>query len=311
MRSSATPPAAGELSTVDPSAGARGRLGPWHRTVVPSPVLVVGAIGAVQIGAALAKSLFGQAGPTGAVFLRVAFAAVILIGLTRPARAAWIGRGPLAAHRLVLAGYAACLLAMNWSFYEALARLPLGVAVTLEFIGPLSVAIAGSRRPRDLAWAGLAGTGVVLLTGHGGGRVTVVGALLALLAGALWAAYILLGARLGAAPGLSALAVALAAGALVVAPFGILAAGSRLLDPLTLLGGLGVALLSSAVPYSLELIALRRIPTAVFGVLMSLEPAAAALAGLALLGETLGWWEIVAIALVTIASAGATLSHRP
>ena len=200
---------------------------------------------------------------------------------------------------------------MTWAYYESVARIPLGIAVTLEFVGPLGVAAVGSRRRRDLACVGLAATGILLLAEGGGSGLDPVGAGLALLAGALWAAYILLSARVGHAfPGGHGLALALAVGTLVALPAGLAQGGSALLAPELLLAGAAVAVLSSAIPYSLELEALRRLPAAVFGVLMSLEPAVAALAGLAVLGQALGAREAGGILLVVLASAGAALGAR-
>ncbi len=280
---------------------------------VPSVALVLGGMGTVQIGAALAKNLFAQLGPAGTVVLRVGFAAIVLVAMWRP----WSGRRWSAARgafsrrdaRWVVA-YGLVLASMNLVFYSSIARIPLGVAVTVEFVGPLGVAVAGSRRPLDLVWVVLAGAGILLLAPLTGGDVLAldpVGLGLALLAGGLWAAYILVAARVGrAAPGMGGLAMAMAIGAVVLLPVGVLGAGSALLDPRLLLAGAGVALLSSVIPYTLELTALRRIPTATFGVLMSLEPAIASLAGLLLLHEGLTARTAVALLLVTIASIGAT-----
>lgn len=266
-------------------------------------MLVLGAIVSVQAGGALAKTLFDRVGPGGAVWLRLMFAAAVMMPVTRPRR---LGR--TRAQLADLVGYALVLAAMNWSFYLALARLPLGVAVTVEFTGPLAVALAGSRRPRDVGWALLAGAGVVLLTGQVGSPA-LAGIEFALLAGGCWAAYILLAGRVGRADaGTGSLAAALAIGAVALAPVGIVSGGTRLVSPPALVGGLAVALLSSVIPYSLEMAALRRIRPAVFGVLMSLEPAAAALAGFAILGQALAPRELVAVALVTLASAGAALT---
>ncbi len=199
---------------------------------------------------------------------------------------------------------------MNLSFYAAIDRLPLGVAVTFEFAGPLAVAVFGSRRRADLLWAGLAAVGIVLLSGDfGGGAIDLAGALLALLAGAFWAAYILLSARVGArSEGLGGLATAMAISAVLVAPLGIVQGGGELGSAAVLAAGLGIGLLSSAIPYALEIEALRRLPNAVFGVLMSLEPAVAALVGFIALSQGLAWSEAVAIALVVAASAGALRS---
>jgi inner membrane transporter RhtA len=200
---------------------------------------------------------------------------------------------------------------MNLSFYLALARIPLGVAVTTEFLGPLAVALAGSRRWLDGVWALLAAGGVAMLMDGAGGALDLVGMLLALAAGACWGIYILAGAALGrhTTEG-NGLALGMAGAALVVAPFGIADAGTALLQPWVLAAGLGVALMSSVIPYSLELEALRTIPPRVFGILMSLEPAVAALVGLVVLGESLHWSQWIAVLCVATASAGATLGAR-
>jgi inner membrane transporter RhtA len=196
---------------------------------------------------------------------------------------------------------------MNLSIYSAMDRIPLGVAVTIEFAGPMAVAVIGSRRALDLLWVALAAIGIVVLTDPGGGSLDAAGVAFALLAATLWAFYILLAERTGRVfPGGTGLAIAMVAGAVVIAPPGIAQAGSELLKPELLLAGAVVALASSVIPYSLDLEALRRLPSNVFGVLMSLEPAVAALAGLVVLGQDLGAREWAAIALVTIASAGAT-----
>jgi inner membrane transporter RhtA len=198
---------------------------------------------------------------------------------------------------------------MNLTFYEALDRIHLGIAVTLEFIGPLGVAIAGSRTRLDLLWAALAATGVVLLGGIG--ATNVAGVVLALVAGGFWASYILINARVGRTfSGGGGLALAMAIGSIPLIPIGIADAGSNLLEPRLLAIAAGVALLSSVVPYSLELEALRRIRPHVFGVLMSMEPAMAALAGFVVIGQNLSALDIAAIALVVIASAGATRGAR-
>ncbi|MGH9093671.1 MAG: EamA family transporter, partial [Acidimicrobiales bacterium] len=198
---------------------------------------------------------------------------------------------------------------MNLSFYEALTRIPLGVAVTLEFSGPLAVAVAGSRRLRDLLWAVLAAGGVAALalgdTRPGGHPLDRAGIGLALLAGACWAGYILFSKETGRRlEGLDGLAVAMVVAAAALVPVGVVGAGSHLLEPSVLGMGLGVALLSSVVPYSLELVALRRVTPRAFGVLLSLDPAVATLAGLVILGQRVGWVELVALALVVAANLG-------
>jgi inner membrane transporter RhtA len=201
--------------------------------------------------------------------------------------------------------------AMNLSFYLAIDRIPLGAAVTIEFLGPLGVAVLGSRRWADGLWALLAAGGVLLLTRADGG-LELAGVLFALLAGVCWGAYILLAASLGSqSSDGGGLALAMVCGALVVLPFGIADAGTALVHPLVLVSGLGVALLSSVVPFSLELRALRTIPPRVFGILMSLEPAMAALAGLVLLGEALHPVQWTAVCLVVLASVGATRTATP
>ena len=275
----------------------------------PPTALVLFPIISVQLGAAVAKSLFDSLGPGGTVFLRITFAALVLFLLVRPKLGGHDRAGYLVAglFGLVLAG-------MNFSIYLAFDRIPLGVAVTLEFVGPLAVAVAGSRRMLDLLWVVLAAAGILLLAPLdvlGGMDLDPVGVAFALLAGCLWACYILLSASTGSAfPGGTGLVIALCVGTLVLFPFGIAGAGYALLDPKLLLAGFGVAMLSSAIPYSLELEALRKLPARVFGVLMSLDPAVAALAGLVVLGERLEMRAVAAILFVTIASAGASLFGR-
>jgi inner membrane transporter RhtA len=273
---------------------------------VPPVALVIGGAASVQFGAALAKTLFDDLGPGGTVFLRLAFAAIILVAIWRPTLSGHTRRD------LRIAGlFGLALGAMNLSYYEALDRIPLGIAVTIEFVGPLGVAVAGSRRAIDGLWVLLAATGILLLGGGVGGDLDTAGVIYALVAGLCWAAYILLSARVGAIfPGGGGLAIAMVVGALAVVPVGISDGGGALLHPALLAGGLLVALLSSVIPYSLELEALRRLPTHVFGVLMSLEPALAAAAGFLILGQDLGAEQVVAIALVVVASAGASLGAR-
>jgi inner membrane transporter RhtA len=269
--------------------------------------LVLGGIVCVQVGAAVATELFDEVGPVGTVFLRLAFAAIVLLALWRPQLARLHGQTA----RDVLA-FGVAFAAMNTSFYLALDRIPLGIAVTLEFVGPLGVAFAASRRRLDLVWAGLAAAGILLLSPAPGGDLDELGVLFALVAGGFWAAYIVLSARIGRQfPGGQGLAMAMAIGAMLVVPAGVAEGGAELLDPGLLLAGLGVAMLSSAIPYSLELEALRRLPQGVFGVLMSLEPAVAATVGFLLLEQDLIAREIVAIALVVVASAGALRSSPP
>ena len=276
--------------------------------VGPAPVaMVVGAVSSLQFGAAWAGTLFDEVGPLGAVLLRLAFAAVVLQALWRPSV-----RGLSGAQWRLVGAFGLTLGAMNASIYASFDRIPLGVAVTLEFLGPLGVAVAGSRRALDLVWVVLAAAGIVILgAGELGGRLDTLGVVLALVAAACWAAYIALGARVGRAFGAGpGLALAMVVGALAVAPAGLLAAGDGLLDGHVLAVGLAVAVVSSVIPYTLELEALQRMPARVFGVLMSLEPGVAALAGLTVLGQDLRAAEVMAIVLVVTASAGAALTAR-
>jgi inner membrane transporter RhtA len=262
--------------------------------------LVLGSVASVQIGAAVATTLFDELGPSGTVLLRTAFAAAILVAIWRPGlpRGA---TGPLRDAAL----FGVALAAMNLSFYAALDRIPLGIAVTFEFTGPFVVAVAGSRRPADLIWVALAAGGILLLSPiHG--SLDGLGVAFALLAGVFWAAYIVLAARIGRAfAGGQGLALGMVVSTLLLLPGGLVGGGADLVQPGLLATGLAVAVLSSAIPYSLELEALRRLPKGTFGVLMSLEPGVAALVGLVVLGQGLSTTEVVAIALVVAASAGA------
>lgn len=259
----------------------------------------------VQLGAAFAKDLFSLVSPTGMVWLRMATAAVVLGLLARP-----VLRGRSRADWQVAITFGVVLGVMNWSFYQSISRIPLGIAVTIEFIGPLALAVVLSRRARDLLWVVLAAAGIVLL-GVQPGDVTLAGALFALLAGAMWASYILLSARTGTHwPGLDGLAVASIVAALLLAPFALLGSAAELLDPRVLALGAVVGLLSSVIPYSVEMAALRTIRPSVFSILMSMEPAAAALTAMLVLGEFLTAWQWVALACVVVASVGATRSGR-
>jgi inner membrane transporter RhtA len=269
---------------------------------VPSPALVVGAIASVQIGAALATTMFAQAGPGGAVLLRLLTASVILLLVWRPRLRALTRRQLGLASLLGLA-----LAAMNLCFYHALARIPLGIAVTLEFAGPLAVGVAGSRRRLDLVWVALALAGILALTRGDAHGLNGLGVALALAGGVAWGAYILIQARIGRTfrDG-SGLAVAMCVATALALPIGVAEGGTGVLTPHDILIGVAVGLLSSALPYSLELEALRRIAAGAFGVLMSLEPAVAALIGFLVLGQTLGAHELAGIALVVAASLGAS-----
>lgn len=272
---------------------------------VPPTALVLLGIVSVQLGSALAKQLFSEVGSFGTVALRLFFAAAILMLLWRPSlrmsRQAWT----------VVVAYGLTLGLMNLCFYLALDRLPLGIAVTVEFLGPLTVALIGSRRWLDALWAALAAAGVVLLMG-GGGEVDLIGLLFALAAGACWGLYIVVSAALGrhTTEG-NGLALGMIVAVLVAVPIGVVDSGAALVQPWVLVAGLGLALLSSVVPYSLDLEALRTMPPRVFGILMSLEPAMAALIGLVVLQELLHWSQWIAVLCVVVASVGATRGSRP
>jgi inner membrane transporter RhtA len=295
----------------------------------PPAILVLTGVVSVQVGAGLAARLFSQVPPAAVTGLRLWTAAVLLAvlgarGLRREVtglirRRAWPDAAVVVAFGLTLA-------VMNYCIYQAFARIPLGIAVTVEFLGPLAVAVAASRRLLDLAWVALAGGGVALLsragdsapaaTVHGPAGTTlaglnVAGLLFALAAAVSWAVYILLSAATGRRfPGSSGLTVAMVVAALAVTPAGLLAGGRSLLRPGVLATGAAIGLLSSIIPYSLELETLRRVPAKVFGIWMSVEPAVAALVGLVMLGQSLSLAEWAAIGCVTVASAGAALSVR-
>ncbi|MBX9471950.1 EamA family transporter [Microcella sp.] len=273
--------------------------------VIHPAVLAVLAIVSVQFGNAIAGSFFSEVGPLGAAALRLGLAAAILLVAVRPRvrgwdQRTWIGVGMLG---LGLAG-------MNLLIYQAIASIPLGVAVTIELLGPLAVAVAGTRRWRDLSWVGLAALGIVglwLSGGEGGGSLALAGVLAALGAAVFWALYIVASARLGPrARGVDGLAMAMLVAAIIVVPFGAAPATAAVaVEPLLLLVFVGIAVMTSAVPYALEFVALKRMPTRVFGVLSSLGPAVAAVAGLLVLGQALDALQLAAIAAVIIACAGA------
>jgi inner membrane transporter RhtA len=274
---------------------------------VPPIGLVLGGVTSIQFGAALAATLFDDLGPAGTSVLRLGFAAIILMALFRPR----LRRRGTRVLGLVVA-FGLTLGAMNLAFYEALDRIPLGVAVTIEFAGPLGVAVATSRRRLDLVWAALAAIGIVLLSNPFGTGLDTVGLVLALAAAALWATYILIAQRATAHfEGSEGLALAMVVAALVPLVPGVAEAGTTLLEPQWLALGAGVALMSSVVPYSLETEALRRLPANVFGVLMSIEPAVAAVAGFIVLGQSLSARDIVAIGFVVAASVGVSRTAAP
>src|SRR4051812_6939776 len=271
--------------------------------------MVLGSCVSLQVGAAGAAQLFPTMGSAGVTLLRLLVAAVVLLAVTRPPVRRWTRQQWTA-----IGAFGLCLAGMNGSFYASIARIPLGTAVTIEFLGPLVLAAVLSRRVRALGGVLLAAAGVVLLgvsADGGGSGLARVGVAFALLAAVFWAGYILTSARVGAAvPGQGGLAVALAVGALTLAPLGAAGAATAVDRPGLLLLGAGTPLLASVVPYTLELSALRRLPPRVFGVLLSLEPAVAALAGWALLAQPLGAPEALAVGVVVLASVGSTLSAR-
>src|ERR1700726_573691 len=278
------------------------------RAGVPGPLYALGAIASVQIGATVARPLFPYLGPTATVFVRVGFGALILLAIARPG----LRRLSFAQWREVVP-FGLIIAAMNLCFYQSIARIPLGIAVTVEFLGPLGVAIAARRKAADFAWALMAAAGVAILS-LTGGSVTPLGVLFALGAAVGWASYILLGQRVGRlVAGPDGLALALTVGAIALAPLGIAAAGVRLLDLRNLGLGLVVAILSSAIPFSLAFAAQRRLSTQAFGILMSLEPATGADAGFSFPGQRLSPRGLLAFALFIVASAGAppTAAARP
>ena len=273
--------------------------------VLPILSLVAGMI-SIQSGTALAKGLFPIVGATGVTALRVGFSALILLAVWRPRR-----RSPERGEIGAIVLYGAALGLMNLLFYLALRTIPLGIAVAIEFTGPLAVALAGSRRGLDFAWIGLAVLGLGLLLPLGEtAPLDPTGTALALGAGLCWAAYIVFGQRAGRAGGGRAVSLGMTVAALVVMPVGLTEAGTDLFTTTTLTMGLVIAVLSSALPYSLEMFALTRLPRPAFGVLMSLEPAVAALAALAFLDERLTAVQVGAIGCIVAASAGITLANR-
>jgi inner membrane transporter RhtA len=272
----------------------------------PAILLVVAGLACQEVGASLAVLLFPRVGPLGMVMLRLVFSAIVLMLIARPRL-----RGHSRDGWLAVAGFGLVLAVMNGLFYLALERLPLGVTVTIEVLGPLTLSIVAARRASAWVWAAVAFAGVLALGGGGWERLDPVGVLFALGAAASWAFYILSSARVGREfPRLDGLALAMTIGAVLALPFGIASAGEALLRPEILALGAAVAILSSTIPYAFELIALRRLAASAFAILMSLAPATAALAGWLLLGRQLSWLEILGIALVIAASIGAVRSSQ-
>ncbi|WP_309238916.1 EamA family transporter [Streptomyces lunaelactis] len=297
----AEPEAAAALAGAESSGADSSRAAPQGRRTLGPVALVVAAGLSVQFGAAIAVLLMPRTGPLGVVTLRLVLAAVVLLIVCRPRL-----RGHSRADWGTVVAFGTAMAAMNVLFYQAADRIPLGAAVTFEVLGPLALSVIVSRRPVNLVWAGLALGGVLLLSGGGFDRLDPVGAVFALSAGAMWAAYIVFSARTGRRfPQADGLALAMAVGAVLSLPLGIAEAGGKLLVPSTIGLGLAVALLSSVLPYTLELLALRRLPAPTFAVLMSLEPAIAATAGFLVLHQALSMIDALAIALVIAASMGA------
>jgi inner membrane transporter RhtA len=281
--------------------GAAGRYTLW------AIIGVIGGMLSFQFGAGIAKSLFSSVGPLGATALRQTLAAIFLMVLFRP----WRNWPPRSAWKwLILFGLNLGL--MNLCFYLSFQRIPLGIAVAIEFMGPLSVAVWSSRRALDFVWVACAATGLWFLLPHaGGGALDPIGVALAVAAGVGWASYILLGQKVTQrVPEGQAVSFGVAFSCLVTLPLALITIGAPLFQPQILLTGLMVALLSSAVPYTLEMFALKRIPARTFSILMSLEPALAALSGLILLHEALSPQQWLAIALVVLASGGSALTAR-
>ncbi|MER6783807.1 EamA family transporter [Streptomyces sp. NPDC000658] len=306
-----TAPVVSSQPRPDAGAGGPGHGGRFG-SLGPVGLVLAGGV-SVQFGGALAVTLMPRAGALGVVALRLLVAAVVLLVVCRPRL-----RGHSRADWGTVVAFGVAMSAMNGLFYQALDRIPLGVAVTLEVLGPLTLSVVASRRALNLVWAALALAGVFLLSGAGGdeglGALDPAGVAFALGAGVMWAAYIVFSARTGRRfPQADGLALAMAVGALLFLPLGLAESGAKLADPVTLGLGAGVAVLSSVLPYTLELLALRRLPASTFAVMMSLEPALAATAGFLVLDQALSAVQAAAIALVVAASMGAvrTQTGRP
>jgi len=287
--------------------GARAAVGVGRRRPYSAMGLVLCSQLSLQFGAAIAVSLFPRVGPVGVVSVRLGIAAVLMLLLIRPRL-----RGYSSRDWAVIAGFGVALSGMNLLFYEAISRIPMGAAVTIEVLGPLLLSVIASRRWVSAVWAALAFAGVALLGRAGFDSLNLPGVLFALAAGVLWAGYIVLSQRTGDRfPRTDGLALAMGVSAVITVPFGVISAGSALLQPGVIWPGLAVAVLSSALPYTLELRALRRLQAGTFAVMMSLSPAFAAAGGFVVLGQHLSWLEGAAIALVVLATAGALRAASP
>ncbi|AIR02177.1 threonine/homoserine exporter RhtA [Pluralibacter gergoviae] len=281
---------------------------PSRKTAVWLPIVVLLiAMSSIQSGASLAKSLFPLVGAPGVTALRLALGTLILVVIFKPWRLRFTRE-----QRLPLLLYGLSLGAMNYLFYLSIQRIPLGIAVALEFTGPLAVALFGSRRPIDFVWVALAVAGLwfLLPLGQNAAHLDLTGAALAMGAGACWAVYIISGQRAGEEHGPATVAMGSLIAAAVFVPIGVLQAGDALWHGSLLPLGLGIAVLSTALPYSLEMVALTRLPTRTFGTLMSMEPALAALSGMIFLGETLTLSQTLALGAIITASVGSTLTLR-
>ncbi|MFK3873268.1 EamA family transporter [Pseudoalteromonas rhizosphaerae] len=280
-----------------------------QRTIPPffiAVICVLLAMVTIQSGASIAKQLFPIIGPEGTTALRLGFSATILCLVFKP----WRAFPPLG-QRMPIIVYGLCLGGMNIFFYYAIARIPLGIAVALEFTGPLAVALLSSRRKRDLFWVACAIAGIVMLLPDMKGEesLDLLGVILALGAGACWAGYILFGKKTGnQSSGGMTVALGMSVAALILVPYGAISQGGALLSWEVIPLGLLVAIMSSALPYTLEMVALRNMPAQGFSIMMSLEPAIAALAGFIILGELLTLWQWLAILLVIVASVGSSMS---
>jgi inner membrane transporter RhtA len=317
----ATAATSASSAPVAPAAPTRSRTAVTVSPAKPARVaglpilLVLGSCSSTQAGAALATHLFPVLGAPGTTLLRLGLAAVAMLAITRPRVRSW-QRSQWQAVLL----YGVSIAGTNAFFYAALTRLPLGSAVTIQFVGPLSLAAVLSRRVRDLGWVVLAVTGVAILgfagSGHtaAGGSLSLVGVAFALVSAAFWAMYVLTGSRASSAvPGCGGLAVAMTAASVILVPFGLRGAAHITGQPHLMLLAVGMAIMASVVPYSLELAAMRRAPKRVFGILLSLEPAIATTAGWLLLGQRPGPAALAAIIIVIAASTGSTLygAHGP
>ncbi len=273
---------------------------------LPPPGLVLLAIVSIQVGAAIATQLFAAFGPTGMVFLRIGLAALMLLALWRPRLDATVR-----AHWRLLLLYGLALALLNYCFYQSIARIPLGVAVTIEFMGPLAIAVFGTRRLPEFLWIGLALFGVLLLAPEIGGALDPVGVGYAVLAGIGWAVFILLSVRVGRLfEGGNGLALGMTVAALMLLPFALPDLGGAPAAPGLLLAAFAVALLSTTIPFSLEFEALKRMPPRTYGVLITLEPAIAVMVGAVLLSESLTWRSLLAVTCVTLAAIRITLLDR-